>query len=353
MRPVKYKVGSPTRKAFKKGNLAIGLNDDNYGPTSQTGYYAGALAPEGGYVITTLGSNNKPEYRIAHNDVDLINFAKQLGGNVSNITEAKIYLTGRTNTTLLAYSGNSNIITEGLQSYIDFSDPDCYSGTGSTFNNLANNGIGYLKSCSYSGENNGIISTTGGNDGTRNYVGSRININTVGEDLDRFNGNNNFTIGFWVKYKGNGNRIFSTGSAGSGITDGCIWQFWLDSGAFYWWNSGGGSANNISTGITTIPQNTWSYVAIAYSPNEAGINKVRVYRNGTLIGTGSRETSIHSARDRRTQTNLQYTLGGGYYSSCYTRNSANDFGSFQVYNRTLSQDEIIYNYENTKSRFGL
>ena len=171
--------------------------------------------------------------------------------------------------------------------------------------------------------------------------------------MDRFDKENNFTFAFWVKYLGNGDRIFSTGSAGSGTSDACIWQFWLDPTLFYWWNSGGGGTDNITASITAIPQNSWSYITITYSYNESGNDIIRVYRNGSLIGSGITPTSTHSAIGRSGQTDLQYTLGGGYWSSCYTLNSSGEFAMFQVYNRTLSESEATTNYNNTKSRFGL
>ena len=68
-------TSTPTRKARKKGNLARGIGGENYGPTSSTGYYAGVNAPEGGYVVTTIGSNDLPEYRIASNLEELVPIA--------------------------------------------------------------------------------------------------------------------------------------------------------------------------------------------------------------------------------------------------------------------------------------
>ena len=257
-------------------------------------------------------------------------------------------------------AGNTgpDITNDGLQILIDFANKECYSGAGTTFNNLirTNNNIGYLKNnCTYSTSNGGgIISTGGANNGQANNVGDRIDINTSAAGVDRFSGTHNFSIFFWVKQNGTG-KILSTGSsgAGTGNDDNCIWQMWCSTDTFYWWNSGGGSTNNISATGTWHTLNSWQYIGFTYSYNESGNNVARCYTNGVLRFSGSTATATHSYIDRSGQTNLQWTLGGGYAGSCFTENTAASFGLFHLYNKTLSAGEVLKNYNATKSRFGL
>lgn len=250
-----------------------------------------------------------------------------------------------------------NLVASNLQINIDFSNRSSYPGTGTTFLNLVDStkNNGYLKNSSiYSPDFGGIIQTNGANNGATNAVGDRIDINTSAAGRDRFDGAENFSIFFWVNQIAAAGRIFSTGSAGalSGNDDQCLWQLWIDTGSFYWWNSSGGGTNNLTVAGPWHTPGTWQLIGITYSANEGGNNLMRCYANEVLMMTGSAPTATHSYPARRDNTLLQWTLGGGYYSSCYTQNSSCRFGQFLLYNRTLSQSEVSHNFNVTKLRFG-
>jgi hypothetical protein len=255
---------------------------------------------------------------------------------------------------------NPSISKENLQICLDWGNPRCYSGSGTTFNNLINPSInnGYLKNnVTYNSANSGYVLTGGANNGQANNVGDRIDINTSAAGIDRFNKTHNFSIFFWnYLISNNTNKIFSTGSAGAltGNNDACIWQMWMASDMFYWWDSTGGGTNNIiCTFASSRVLNTWQYVGVTYSYNEGGNNVARTYVNGQLVATASVATATHSAIDRSAETSLQWTLGGGYNGGCFNNNSQNRFGSFHLYNKTLSNAEILKNYNATKGRYGL
>jgi hypothetical protein len=246
------------------------------------------------------------------------------------------------------------IANNNLQIYMDFANPKCYPKSGTTINNLVNNTVGYLKNnVTFSTTNAGILTTGGANNGQANNVGDRIDINTSAAGVDRF-GAHNFSIFFWVNQTSSG-RIFSTGSAGTGTgnSDNCIWQMWVGDSQFFWWNSSGGSVNAISASGTWHTPGTWQLIGFTYSYNEGGNNIVRCYRNDQLMFSGSRSTATHSFIDRSNQSNLQWTLGGGYSSSCFNTNRAASFGTFMLYNKTLTADEILQNYNATRSRYGV
>jgi len=48
--PVKYSTSS-VPNAIKKGNMAVGVNQVEYSPTSTTGWYAGISPPVSGYTV--------------------------------------------------------------------------------------------------------------------------------------------------------------------------------------------------------------------------------------------------------------------------------------------------------------
>lgn len=205
----------------------------------------------------------------------------------------------------------------------------------------------YLQSTTFAGSGAGRYIRCDGTGAGSNLVGSRINIATTASQIDRFNINSNFSFIFLVYPEGTG-RIFSTGSAGSGTTDNCIWQMWLAQSQFYWWNSTGGGTDNInSLSGTFFTTNTWNHIAVTYAAT--GV-VARVYLNGTQVGI---QTGATNLIDRTAQTDLQWTLGGGYASGCFTENTASRFQQFLLYNKTLSASEVLQNFNSVRGRVNL
>lgn len=251
----------------------------------------------------------------------------------------------------MATAYNPRIVDDGLKIYLDFSNTRCYPGSGTVINNLVGNSVGYLKNNTF--VSNGIATTGGAQNNQANNVGDRIDINTTSSGVDRF-GANNFSIFFWVNQINSG-RMFSTGSAGTGTgnSDNCIWQLWIDTGQFFWWNTSGGNTNAISATGAWHSIGTWQLIGFTYSYNENSNNIVRCYRNDSEAFTASLPTATHSFIDRSNQSNLQWTLGGGYFGSCFNQNRAANFSNFWLYNRTLSPLEIKQNFNATRGRFGV
>lgn len=247
--------------------------------------------------------------------------------------------------------------SNGLQVLLDWGNPKCYPGSGTTFTNLvtSSRNDGYLKNnVSYLSANGGVLNTGGSVSSTANDVGDRIDINTSQGGIDRFSKTDNFSFVFWNYLISGSGRIWSTGSAGTGtgISDNCIWNMYINSGGFFWWNSGGGGTNAVSASFNgTKITGVWQLVGITYSSNESGNNVLRLWINGVNVGTGSISSATHDAVDRTGQTNMQWTLGGGYSSSCVNSATANRFGPFYLYNRAISQSEMQTLFIADKSRF--
>jgi hypothetical protein len=348
---LKHGASGNEADSMLSGNWAINSKTYGGGPTSQTGFYAGMDIPPGGFVIYAPG----PNVRTAADVNELLFIAGKLGfpnGDIGQLfewvaTEPDVIILGK---------AVEDIEAEDLNTYLDFSNPASYPGTGDTFYNLATGSKGYVKNGVTFNPNEGSFETTGSNGaGGANAVGSRIDIETNGAGVDRFGKEDDFSIGLWVNLKANGERIFSTGSAGTGTgnSDACVWQFYLNDNRFFWWNSGGGSSNAITVDFPRLPVGQWKYVVVTYNYNENGNDVARVYIDGQLAGTGSQPTATHSAVSRRNQSNMQYTIGGGYYSSCTTRNTGLKSGGLVVYNKTLSAKQVQRNWKGQKNRFGL
>ena len=240
------------------------------------------------------------------------------------------------------------IVTSGLVSLFDILDKNSNPANNSWIDLVNPARLTYLKTTTFGGgSGNGKYIRTDGTGAGLNLVGSRININTVGSNIDRFNISSNFSFVILAYPEVGGTRIFSTGSAGSGTTDNCVWQMWLAQSNFYWWNSAGGGTNNININATMYNTNVWNHITITYSSSGA---TARVYLNGIQTGV---QTGAIDLMDRTGQTDLQWTLGGGYASSCYTENTACRFQQFAIYNRTLSATEVLQNFNAVRSRVNL
>ena len=110
---IRYKTSQPTKRGKRRGNVVVGTGEENYGPTSTTGYVNGITPPDGGYVVYTLSGNSDPAIYVADDDNGLIDIARTLGGGELNYLEAKNYLNSRSNTWILD-SIPKNTITDGL-----------------------------------------------------------------------------------------------------------------------------------------------------------------------------------------------------------------------------------------------
>jgi len=110
---IRYKTSQPDKRGLRKGNTVIGTGEENYGPTSTTGYVNGITPPDGGYVVYILSSNNDPAIYVANNDNDLVDIARTLGGGELDYLAAKNYLNSRSNTWILDNTPK-NTISDGL-----------------------------------------------------------------------------------------------------------------------------------------------------------------------------------------------------------------------------------------------
>lgn len=255
-------------------------------------------------------------------------------------------------------------VLDSLVTYYDFSDTGSIQVGNNTIYDLMGNGVGYLKACPSASVTPSTTYTPlglrsyvrcdgqGNNGYNTNLVGSRIDINTRAAHVDRFNKYSNFTIQI-LSYPESNERIFSTGTAGSGCTDSCIWQMYLSAFSFFWWDSVGGGTNNINVGGTHYTTNQWNFNTITYQSAVGGNSIANVYNGTTLTGTQTIAFNILNVKDRIDQTNLQWTLGGGYYLSCVNVNTPSRFSVFLLYNRVLTAREIKINYNLYKDRFGI
>lgn len=222
----------------------------------------------------------------------------------------------------------ASIVKDGLVFNADASNIQSYIPGNTITKSLVDGTVGtLLNGVGYSDENNGVWTFDGINDFIQINAGSAL-------------GTNQITIAAWVyptEDATNGGR--SRGSVFGGP------------GAMYlglWPNSSNGSSA-IHTGVQTttgrpttqtgtIYTNQWSYLLATYDGNN-----FKTYLNGKYV-TQTYQTGIISS-------------GSTYYIGTYSgltdsnHNFPGKIACATIYNRALSQDEVLQNYNATAARF--
>jgi len=270
------------------------------------------------------------------------------------------------------YTG-PNIVTDGLVLHLDAANAKSYPGTGTTWSDLSGNGNGgtLINGPTFDSGNNGSIVFDGVND----YASSN---NSLG------NGWNEITVSTWVKpsqlLKENNRRYYlinADDNSSSGEESVFNMFFSHVENPTYYSNNFNGqyivfgirsiNQENRERPITTV-DNTLAneyIVGSAFGQDNLNIvvhkwvnctgtyngNETKIYINGILKGTSNNQPdgvnrSVSgalntSSRERMISHNSNNTDFSGKISN------------IKIYNRALTDQEILQNYNATKSRFNL
>jgi hypothetical protein len=248
------------------------------------------------------------------------------------------------------------IVTDGLVLCLDAGDVQSYSGSGSTLNNRALTGT---TASVVNGSGSGDIVSL---DGTNDY----INVNnsetnaTLSPDVATFS--------IWCRpshWSGTGNYASSLISRGNYNTAGGFFIHLKKSGNP---NYPVAQATFSHSTTTSYTYNTAAYATLNGWDNWVNVtvtvdSNIKVYVDGILQSTTSRNVStiiygtgnIGSGGDTNLRfcTTLSYapTLDQG--TGGYWRPYTGDFSSGHMYNRVLTAEEVLQNYNATRGRFGL
>jgi hypothetical protein len=216
----------------------------------------------------------------------------------------------------MAVKAGPRVVKEGLILHVDAAVSRSYSGTGLTVNGLVG-GIGgtLVNGVGFGTTDNGYFIF----DGTNDYINFG-NSSTLQQSTG--------SLSAWTKAS-------SPGSGYRGIIakQGAYGLFYTDSVlvAYDW-----AADTPRSTGIN-IADNTWKNVVLTY---QSGVsNGTRIYINGVSVLTAT--ITI--------QSQVANLFGGaeanaGQYAAC-------QISSFNMYNRALTAQEVLQNYNTTKGRF--
>ena len=224
------------------------------------------------------------------------------------------------------FGGAKPIVTDGLSFMIDATNKQSFTSGSTSINDVVGDLDGTLFNGPVMGDNFSITL-----DGTND---------SIGVDADsRWGLGENTTINFWFKKLSYSGWILSFKKAS--------WiGWWFDansSGVFGF--SGQNGSNDTSPNFNTTLINQWyNYVLVVDRDNSLW----KTYKNGVFIGS---DTINHgSATGTLSVYDRLYVGSRGRVGDLY---SNMEFGSLSFYDRVLSSEEILQNYNALKGRFGL
>jgi len=236
------------------------------------------------------------------------------------------------NTSKYKYILKENIVRDGLLLYHDFSNYQSAPFTGVYISDVSG-GLGQtselFNGAAYSSDGGGSILLDGAND----YV-------LLPTNFFNHNSGSPFSVSVWFKTTASTGIIFGQVASGyvpaiyittSGqVATSCFW---------------GGSTSNVSATGTSVNTGTWQNCTVTF----AGTTH-KSYLNGVLYGTISKTQITYSS-------SYTYYLGNGSQASWLGAGAntyfAGSIGMFIFYTKTLTDDEVLQNYNATKTRFGL
>jgi hypothetical protein len=313
---VKYQSGGSETHSIKKGNLWFGVGGRGYGPTDTTGFYSGIEIPDGGYAFYQ-GSADGFTYYTANNDDQLVALVNSATGNSFNISESLHYIAQQDGMAVMKKNENQ-IVTDGLVFNVEASSLLSYPTTESKWYDL-------------SGENNDGALTNGPIfnpvgyfefDGVDDYVSfSQITFDDTTfttEALIKITDFDTRRIIF------GGSRFFEFTSAGT-----ILMKFNAD-GTSTFINLGGHPSSS-----------TLNKTFLHHLVKKPG-NVYESYVNGELVITKTPPFTAYPEINITSDTSIEH-----YYTSLGNNGSRDFYGNFysaKVYNRNLSQSEILQNY---------
>jgi len=326
------------------GNMAVSLNTTDasgfsvgnmgnsyHGPDEDLGYVI-AYSSVAGNRTHKRGSELAPNAigfirSSAKTDasfVDLVNrnFNKSYSLDSSGAVSAKNYL----NTNGYWTSWLSPIVTSGLIMNLDAGNTASYPGTGNIWYDLSGNGYNgtLTNGPTYNSSNGGSIVL----DGTNDYInGASISSQLTGD----------ITVEAWIKIStapSDWVRVIGTGANPSGNR---TFGLWYDINRRLLWQRYGATDPGIQP-ANVLSYNTWYNIVATTSGNSH-----TVYINGASVGTAT-------ANGPWSASNESITLGSAVSIHAYL---TGNMAVSRIYNRGLSSNEVLQNYNAIKSRFGL
>jgi hypothetical protein len=350
--PIKYTAGTETL-ALKKGNFYIGTGDVGKGPSDTTGYYQGPSPASGGYVIylNKEGAPGGLSYHSAANDSELIAFTNNLSGtSFTSATQCLNYYASQTDKVCFNrdYEG---IVTNGLVLNLDAGFTPSYSRSGTTWYDLSGN----VNNCTLVNGPTYDTSQGGGIkfDATDDYAtipdSNSLDLTELTISL-WFNRGDILTLAggdqqnFFLK----GNTDIPSAAGGDQVNY-AVTLFGPTGGGRYITRAGalGGGDVRIEPPSQVLFANQWYNLVFTHVSTNAPIP----YLNGVK----QTNWTVSGASNSIKANTWPATISGDVNRSTFNNNNVANFNGImsivQLYNRALSETEVLNNFNVLSSRF--
>ena len=229
----------------------------------------------------------------------------------------------------------SPVLSGGLVLNLDAANLTSYSGTGSTWTDIsgASNNMSLFNGASFDSSNQNSILFDGVND----YVGKNTAINT-GQD---------FTVSVWMYATLLGNTRTSLVANSYNYSSGNGWFFCTDAGGTnnsFFLSIGNDYPVKVSSS-NSISLNTWNYLTAVV---KSGGRYIDLYKNGILISGATTDLGASTINYNYANFSIGFRDPAGTTDPFH-----GNIGSTQIYNRILTADEVLQNFNTTKLRYGL
>ena len=221
---------------------------------------------------------------------------------------------------------NPRVVTSGLLTYFDSANTRSYIGSGTTVNGLVS-GIGFTlnNGVGFGATNNGYFIFDGTNDNIPFYV---PNVGTI------------LSIEMWARIK----------AFAGGMPFGFLqYDVWLSGGAMGYNTAASDQYGLTSTQVTNLGLvNQWKHYVFEMRTDVSYSNN-KIYING-------QNQSLSQVAGTENAGLRSFNSGNGRISSWLASDSffiPMDHSQFRVYNRALTPQEVLQNFNATKMRYGL
>lgn len=235
----------------------------------------------------------------------------------------------------MAVNTRNSIVTNGLVLALDAGNTKSYVSGSTTWNNLANSSVSgsLVNGPTYNPSNGGSIVFDGVNDYGR--------VNQLDLSLT-----NKITISFWLKFTSTTVKLLSELTTNSDTVTGA---FQIATSAV---NPGDLYAHVYQGGYNMIRTNAsyndglYHNVAFVFDLSLAVDQKIKCFVDGNNANKTQMQSTNVTSNFLKDDLYLLSRAGTSFYQPC-------TLGVYQIYNRALSSQEVLQNYNATKTRFGL
>jgi hypothetical protein len=234
----------------------------------------------------------------------------------------------------MGLSHSPSIITQNLSLCLDAANPKSYPGSGTTWTDLSGNGNNgtLVNGVGYNSGNLGSLVFDGVDDRVSCGTGSLNNLSA-------------FSGLMWIYKTGvgptGGDRLLTKRSSAQGSG---WWDFLTLPNHAISFNADFLTTDIIRESSTTFALNTWNMVAFTWDGTSSASN-IKLYINANET---SYSTSTNGVGGRVSETTNDLVVGNADWAN---RPFMGRVGVVQVYNRVLTNSELLQNFNALRSRF--